>query len=137
MPQHVFLNCNQLSKKTFLCGMPQFVHSDNAPSFLSGSIKEFLLKCGVASSKLSPYHFTGNSQAERYTGIVWKSIRLSLKSNNLLLSCWETVLSNALHSIRSLLNTTTNATPHELFFNFNRRSRSGRSLPAWLFTPGR
>ena len=46
----------------------------------------------------------------------------------------ETVLPNALHSIRPLLNTATNATPHELFFNFNRRSRSKRSLPAWLST---
>ena len=112
------------------------MHSDNAPSFSSGSIKEFLLKRGIASNKSSPYHPTGNSQAERYIGIVWKSIRLSLKSNNLPLSCWETVLPNALHSIRSLLNTTTNTTPHELFFNFNRRSRSGRSLPAWLSSPG-
>ena len=125
-----------LEKLFSLCGTPQFVHSDNAPSFSSGSIKEFLLKRGIASSKSSPYHPTGNSQAERYIGIVWKSIRLSLKSNNLPLSCWKTVLPNALHSIRSLLNTTTNTTPHELFFNFNRRSRSGRSLPAWLSSPG-
>ena len=105
-----------LEKLFSLCGTPQFVHSDNAPSFSSGSIKEFLLKRGIASSKSSPYHPTGNSQAERYIGIVWKSIRLSLKSNNLPLSCWETVLPNALHSIRSLLNTTTNTTPHELFY---------------------
>ena len=110
--------------------------SDNAPSFSLGNIKEFLLKRGVASSKSSPYHPTGNSQAERYIGIVWKSICLSLKSNNLPLSCWETVLPNAIHSIRSLLNTTTNATPHELFFNFHRSSRCGRSLPAWLSNPG-
>ena len=88
-----------LEKLFSLCGTPQFVHSDNAPSFSSGSIKEFLLKRGIASSKSSPYHPTGNSQAERYIGIVWKSIRLSLKSNNLPLSCWETVLPNALHSI--------------------------------------
>ena len=31
-------------------------YRDNAPSFSSGSIKEFLLKRGVASSKSSPYH---------------------------------------------------------------------------------
>ena len=126
------INC--LEKLFSLCGMPQFVHSDNAPSFSSGSIKEFLLKRGVASSKSSPYH--PNCQAESRIGIAWKSIRLCLKSNNLPLSRGETVLLNALHSIRSLLYTTTNATPHELFFNFNRRSCSGRSLPALLFTPG-
>ena len=49
---------------------------------------------------------------------------------------WQTVLPNALHCVRSLLNTTTIATLHELFFNFNRRSCSGRSLPAWLSTLG-
>ena len=79
--------------------MPQFVYFDNAPSFSSGSIKEFLLKCGVASSKSSLYHPTGNSQAEHYIDIVWKSICLSLKSNNLPSSSWKTVLPNALHSI--------------------------------------
>ena len=115
--------------------MPQLVHSDNAPSFSSGSIKEFSLKRGVASCKSSPYHPTGNSKVERYIDIVRKSIRLSPKPDNLPLSCWETVLPNALHSIRFLLNRT-NATPHELFFIFNRRSRSGRSLPSWLFTAG-
>ena len=100
-----------LEKLFSLCGMPKFVHSDNAPSFSSGSIQEFLLKRGVASNKPNPYHPTGNSQAQRYIGIVRKSIRLSLKSNNLPLSCWETVLPYALHSIQSLLNSTTNATP--------------------------
>ena len=48
----------------------------------------------------------------------------------------KTALPNVLHFIRSLLNITTDATPHELFLNFNRRFRSGRSLPAWLSTTG-
>ena len=34
------INC--LEKVFSLCGTPQFVHSDNAPLFSSGSIKEFL-----------------------------------------------------------------------------------------------
>ena len=38
--------------------------------------------------------------------------------------------------MRSLLNTTTNATPRELFFSFTRRSPSGTPLPAWLSVPG-
>ena len=42
------------------------------------------------------------------------------------------MLADALHSIRSLLCTSTNATPHERFFNFHRRSSSGVSLPSWM-----
>ena len=38
--------------------------------------------------------------------------------------------------VRSLLNTITNHTSHELFSKFHRRSPSGKSLPAWLTTPG-
>ena len=49
-------------------GMPNYipVHSDNAKSFVSKELKEVLLKRGIASSKSSPYHPTGNSQVERY-----------------------------------------------------------------------
>ena len=49
---------------------------------------------------------------------------------------WESVLPEALHCVRSLLCTSTNATPHERFFQFRRRSMFGRSLPSWLVTPG-
>ena len=41
-----------------------------------------------------------------------------------------------MHSIRSLLCTTTNATPHERFFGFRRRSALGTSMPTWLNKPG-
>ena len=54
-----------LNKLCSLCGMPQYIHSDNAKS-LRGTVKDFLLKHGIASSKSSPYHPTGNEQVERY-----------------------------------------------------------------------
>ena len=43
---------------------------------------------------------------------------------------------DALHSIRSLLCTATNTTPHERLFNFPRRSMNGESIPIWLSNPG-
>ena len=46
------------------------------------------------------------------------------------------VLPDVLHSIRSLLCTATNVTPHERLFSYNRKSASGTSIPSWL-TPGR
>ena len=49
---------------------------------------------------------------------------------------WETVLQDALHSTGSLLCTSTNSTPHERFFRFQRRSMLGKSLPNWLLNPG-
>lgn len=119
-----------------LCGMPNFIHSDRGTSFMSKDLKSYLLQKGVASSRTTPYHSTGNAQCERYNGVIWSAIRLKLASSDLPDELWETVLTDALHSIRSLLCTATNTTPHERFFNFQRRSTHGSSLPAWLSSPG-
>ena len=51
-------------------------------------------------------------------------------------SQWEVVIPDALHSIRSLLSTSTNTAPHERFFSFQRRSSCGTSMPSWLHSPG-
>ena len=48
------------------------------------------------------------------------------------ISRWESVLPQVLHSLRSLLCTTTNETPHERFLKFPRRSSFGLSVPTWL-----
>ena len=69
-------------------------------------------------------------------GVIWKSIRLALKSLHLDERNWESVLQTVLHSQRSLLCTSTNCTPHERFFAFQRRNSNGDSLPSWLMKPG-
>ena len=117
------------------CCMPSYIHSDRGTSFLSQELKQYLSQRGIATSKSTPYHPIGNGQVERYNGIIWKTVRLSLKSKNLRDTQWEVVLPDALHSIRSLLSTSTNTTPHERFFGFQRRSSCGTSMPSWLNSP--
>ena len=87
-----------------------------------------------ATSKSTLYHPIGNGQCERYNGIIWKGVQLALKSHNLQFSNWEMVLPSVLHSMRSLLSTATNNTPHERLFTFQRRSMCGMSLPSRLTT---
>ena len=128
------MNC--LSQVFALFGMPAFIHSDRGASFMSEELKTFLHQKGVATSRTTPYNPKGNGQVERLNGTLWKTISLALRSNNMQTTQWETVLPQALHSIRSLLCTATNTTPHERLFAFNRRSTSGTTLPAWLTTPG-
>ena len=97
-----------------LCGTPGYIHSDRGSSFISREIKEYLSQKGIATSRTTSYHPTGNAQCERYNGIVWKSIRLALKT----------------HSFpNSLLLTSIHTTPHERFFGFQRRPSCGTSLP--------
>ena len=116
--------------------MPSYIHTDRGSSFMSKELREYLTSLGIATSRTTPYNPQGNGQCERYNGIVWKHIRLALTSRNLPEAQWETVLPEVLHSIRSLLCTATNATPHERLFSYQRRSPSGHSLPSWLATPG-
>ena len=105
-----------------LCGTAEFIHSDRGPSFISRELKFYLTERGIATCKSSIYHPIGNGQVERYNGIIWKGVCLALKGHGLPDSQWELVLPDVLHSIRSLLSTATNTTPHERFFSFERRS---------------
>ena len=103
---------------------------------MSTELREYLNTRGIASSRTTAYNPTGNSQGERYNGIIWKSIEMAIDSKQLQLSQWERILPDVLHSIRSLLCTTTNETPHDRFLRFSRRSSSGQSLPQWFTQPG-
>lgn len=119
-----------------LFGMPCYVHSDRGASFMSKELRTFLTEKGVATSRTTAYNPEGNGQVERYNNVIWKAIITCLKSKNLSVKHWQVVLSDALHSVRSLLCTATNETPHERFFGFPRRSSVGSSVPSWLLEPG-
>lgn len=119
-----------------LFGLPAYVHSDRGASFMSSDLKNFLHSQGVATSRTTAYNPQGNGQVERYNGIIWKTIQLALKTKQIKIERWEEMLPTALHSIRSLLCTATNITPHERLFSYSRRSSNGRSLPDWLTKPG-
>ena len=117
-------------------GMPGYSHSDRGPSLISTELKLYLNARGVATSRTSAYNSKSNGQVERYNGIIWETINLALKSNKLHVLQWESVITDALYSIRSLLCTSANSTPHERLFNYQHRSTSGNAVPTWLSTRG-
>lgn len=99
---------------------------------MSKELKEYLLSKGISSSRTTPYHPMSNGQCEKTNSTIWKGVTLALKARNLPQSCWQEVLPEVLHSIRSLLCVPINETPHERLFKFQRRSTSGYTLPTWL-----
>ena len=125
-----------LSTSFNIFGLPLYVHSDSSSNFISREQKQYLNNRGVATTRSTPYHHTANAQWERVNQTVWRTVELMLRNLNLPKPSWETVLPQSLHAVRSLLCTTTNATPHDRFLNFYRRSVLGRSLPNWLLQPG-
>ena len=125
-----------LSELFCLFGYPLYVYSNRSASFMSQELKRYLTECGIASSKTMPFHPTGNTQCKRINQTIWRTVKLLLRTYKESENCWEAVLPEALHTMRSLLCTATNATPHKRFLGFNRRSTSGRALPSFLIRPG-
>lgn len=104
---------------------------------MSKEVKQYLMDLGVVMTHSTPYHPQGNGQCERENGTIWRAVRMALKSLGAPENQWESVLDTVLHSIRSLLCTATNETPHERLFSFPRKTSNGYSLPTWLSQPGR
>ena len=120
-----------------LFGTPSTIHSDRGTQFESHEMKTFLLNNGIIKSRTTPYRPQANGQCEKTNGTVLKTIKLILKERKMDKSKWENVLHEALSSIRTLLSTATNETPHDRLFKFARSSIIGTDLPSFLTVPGR
>ena len=133
--------CNDISSSTViqclsqlfcLFGFPACIHSDRGSAFISKDLKQYLNSRGIATTTSTPYHPTGNAQCERINQTIWRTLLLLLRTHKQPNACWEALLLEALHAVRSLLCTVTNSTPHERFLGFPRKSMIGKSLPSWL-----
>ena len=111
-------------------------------SYISGSClsvrrsQKFLHERRVVVSQNSPNNPQGNGLCERYNRIIWKTVQLALANWKMSISKWESIIFEALNTIRTLLCTSTNATPHKRFFSFQRQSSTCTSLPSWFAQPG-
>ena len=121
-------SCNLFS----LFGFPGYVHTDQGSNFMSSELKEWLHGKGIPTSRSTRYNCKGNGQVERFNGVIWKSVLMGLRVKNLPISLWETVLCDVLYSLRSLLCTATNCTPHERMFLNLRKSLNGVTVPRGL-----
>ena len=97
-------------------GLPSYEHTDQGSNFMSYKFKLWLHSMGVPTSRTTRYNPRGNRQVERYNGIIWKTAIFASRIKILSLTHWEYLLRKVLHSIRSLLCTATNCTPHERMF---------------------
>ena len=105
-----------------------YVHSDCGAAFMAIDFRNYLVKRGIAASRSTPYHPTGNYQVEQTDKTIWKTVQLMVCDQQIPVERWQNVLPDALYAVRSLLCTSTNSTPHERFFGFERRSIQGKSL---------
>ena len=132
MTSSTIIQC--LTQLFSIFGMCSYMHSDRRMSFQSQELKSWLHSLFMVFRQVVLLVTTqeGNGQCERYNGVTWKTILAALKSRKLPTTYWEAVLFDALHSIRSLVCTSTNCTPHKRMFNHARRSVNGSTIPSWL-----
>ena len=97
---------------------------------MSRNLVSYMNNLGVATSRCSVYNPQSNGRCEKYNDVIWSLVELGLKTRSLQIS--QIVLSEGLHSMRSLLCTSTNSKPHERFLKFQRRSAPGTSVTSWL-----
>ena len=124
-----------LSQIFAIFGKPDYVYSDRGSSFMCDELLRFFLNKGIATSRTTAYNATCNGQVEKYIGTIWKVVTVALKTCGLPMACWQDI-PDSLHSLRSLLCTTTNCSPHERLLKYARRPSVGGSVSSWLITPG-
>ena len=78
-----------LNQLFVLFGMPSYIHSDQAKTFLSREFLAFLNNKGVSTSHSSIYNPCGNGQIEKFNATIWTAVKLALKSKNLSIDHWE------------------------------------------------
>ena len=102
-------------------GPPWTLHSDRGSEFFSFEMSQFLSSWGVHQSRTTPYNPTGNSQCERFNGIIWRTVCCLLSQHRLDITSWPSVLGEALQCVRSLHSSATGTTLHDRLFAFKRK----------------
>ena len=104
---------------------------------MTTELTQWLCEKDTATSRTTPYNPQGSGKTEQYNGVIYETTDSSLKSKGLAIKHWETVLSDVLHSIRSVINTITNETPHQIFFNYKQKSATVNSVSTCLNESGK
>lgn len=104
---------------------------------MTTELTQWLCEKGTATSRTTPYNPQGNGKTEQYNDVIYETTDSSLKSKKLAIKHWEAVLSDVLHSIRSVINTITSETPHQTFFNYKQKSATVNSVFTCLNESGK
>jgi hypothetical protein len=99
-------------------GLPDQVHSDNGPQFISEEFKEFLRNNGVKQSLSAPYHPATNGLAERFVQTLKHGLKAMDNSMDI-----QVKIARFLLAYRRAPHSTTNTSPAELFLGRQLKTR--------------
>ncbi|XP_014670181.1 PREDICTED: uncharacterized protein K02A2.6-like [Priapulus caudatus] len=105
-------------------GVPKTIKSDNGPQFVSSVFKDFLSQNGIGHRRTTPYWPRANGQVEVQNRTLLKSIRVACAEGK----NWRRELPKFLLAYRSTPHSVTGATPAELMFGRNIRTKLSQSV---------
>nr|VZI18723.1 unnamed protein product [Spirometra erinaceieuropaei] len=108
---------NELRTVFSTFGIPEMVVSDNGPAFTSAEFKDFMEKNGIRHLTTAPYHAASNGLAERAVQTINHGLARQTEAD------LATKLSRFLFSYRITPNDSTGASPAELMFKRQLRTR--------------
>ncbi|BHF75284.1 hypothetical protein SprV_0501838000 [Sparganum proliferum] len=98
-------------------GIPEMVVSDNGPAFTCAEFKNFMERSGIGQLNTAPYHAASNGLAERAVQTIKHGLAKQTEAD------LATKLSRFLFSYRIIPNDSTGASPAELMFKRQLRTR--------------
>lgn len=109
-------------------GLPDHIHSDNGPQFVSEEFKNFMKLNGILHTKSAPYHPSSNGLAERFVQTLKRALKSEKKFN------LQRRLARFLFDYRNAPSASTGMAPAELMLGRTLKSRLHLLKPQLMAT---
>lgn len=104
-------------------GLPKFVVTDNASTFISTEFSNFLCSNGIKHETSPPFHPATNGLAENAVKNFKSGLYKAIKDKRNMYTTFETLMNRYLFHYRNSIHCTTNKSPSELLFKRKLRTR--------------
>ena len=103
-----------INKNIFLkYGLPNVIHTDNAPSFCNKVVAKLLRDRSIIHTKSTPYHSMGNSIVERIQSVILNMLGTLTKTEK---TRWYNHCDYIAYAYNTTIHSTTGFTPYFLLF---------------------
>uniref|UniRef100_A0A5S6QU77 RNA-directed DNA polymerase n=1 Tax=Trichuris muris TaxID=70415 RepID=A0A5S6QU77_TRIMR len=110
-------------------GIPKAIHTDQGTQFESELFIRTCDQFGTEKTRTTPYHPSGNGQAERMNRTVWNMLAKTIKPNE---KNWDVILPKVMMTYRATVHSSTGQTPYRMMFGRQCRKMS-RGIRAQQF----
>ncbi|KFD60515.1 hypothetical protein M514_27302 [Trichuris suis] len=94
-------------------GVPEVLHTDQGSQFESQLFQDVCQELGIKKTRTTPYHPSGNEQAERMNLTIWDTLAKSTITEE---RDWDMVLPKVMMAYRATTHSSTGQSPYRMMF---------------------